>query len=120
MKALCERLGVTYHTRAQNLYAKAGNVNSAINNTSGELIVILDADHVPTSDFLSRTVPWMVKKEKVFLVQTPHFMANPDPVERNYFSAFTRMPSENDMFYGTIQKGLDYWSSSFFFVGRLR
>ncbi|ANB24954.1 UDP-forming cellulose synthase catalytic subunit [Alteromonas stellipolaris] len=114
LKALCERLGVTYHTRAQNLYAKAGNVNSAINNTFGELIVILDADHVPTSDFLSRTVPWMVKKEKVFLVQTPHFMANPDPVERNYFSAFTRMPSENDMFYGTIQKGLDYWSSSFF------
>lgn len=114
LKALCDKLGVTYHTRERNLYAKAGNVNSAIQNTSGELIVILDADHVPTSDFLSRTVPWMVKNEKVFLVQTPHFMANPDPVERNYFSAFSRMPSENDMFYGTIQKGLDYWSSSFF------
>lgn len=56
----------------------------------------------------------MLRNEKVFLVQTPHFMANPDPVERNYFSAFTRMPSENDMFYGTIQKGLDYWGSSFF------
>ncbi|MDO6568221.1 UDP-forming cellulose synthase catalytic subunit [Alteromonas sp. 1_MG-2023] len=114
LTAMCERLGITYHTREKNLYAKAGNVNSAIQNTTGELIVILDADHVPTSDFLSRTVPWMVKKDNVFLVQTPHFMANPDPVERNYFSAFTRMPSENDMFYGTIQKGLDYWSSSFF------
>jgi cellulose synthase (UDP-forming) len=114
LQRLCQRLGVTYHTREKNLNAKAGNVNSAIQNTQGELIVILDADHVPTSDFLARTVPWMIKKKKVFLVQTPHFMANPDPVERNYFSAFTRMPSENDMFYGTIQKGLDYWSSSFF------
>lgn len=114
LQTLCSRLGVTYHTRAKNEFAKAGNVNSAIQNTSSDLIVILDADHVPTSDFLDRTVPWMLKNEKVFLVQTPHFMANPDPVERNYFSAFTRMPSENDMFYGTIQKGLDYWGSSFF------
>ena len=114
LQALCERLGITYHTRAKNEFAKAGNVNSAIQNTHGDLIVILDADHVPTSDFLDRTVPWMLKNEKVFLVQTPHFMANPDPVERNYFSAFSRMPSENDMFYGTIQKGLDYWGSSFF------
>ena len=114
LQALCSRLGVTYHTREKNEFAKAGNVNSAIQNTTGDLIVILDADHVPTSDFLDRTVPWMLRNEKVFLVQTPHFMANPDPVERNYFSAFTRMPSENDMFYGTIQKGLDYWGSSFF------
>ncbi|WP_173360899.1 UDP-forming cellulose synthase catalytic subunit [Alteromonas marina] len=114
LQGLCERLDITYHTRAKNEFAKAGNVNSAIQNTTGDLIVILDADHVPTADFLDRTVPWMLKNEKVFLVQTPHFMANPDPVERNYFSAFTRMPSENDMFYGTIQKGLDYWGSSFF------
>jgi len=114
LQQLCRRLEITYHTRERNEFAKAGNVNSAIQNTHGDLIVILDADHVPTSDFLDRTVPWMLKNEKVFLVQTPHFMANPDPVERNYFSAFTRMPSENDMFYGTIQKGLDYWGSSFF------
>lgn len=111
---LADRLGVTYHTRAKNEFAKAGNLNSAFENTHGDLVVVLDADHVPTSDFLSRTVPWMVSNEKVFLVQTPHFMANPDPVERNYFNSFSKMPSENDMFYGTVQKGLDYWNSSFF------
>ncbi|MEG3766344.1 UDP-forming cellulose synthase catalytic subunit [Alteromonas sp. 14N.309.X.WAT.G.H12] len=114
MQALCQRLGIHYHTREKNEFAKAGNVNSAIQNTHGDLIAILDADHVPTTDFLDRTVPWMLKNKKVFLVQTPHFMANPDPVERNYFTAFSCMPSENDMFYGTIQKGLDYWGSSFF------
>ncbi|WP_025563234.1 UDP-forming cellulose synthase catalytic subunit [Psychromonas sp. SP041] len=114
LQALCLKLGTYYHTREKNEHAKAGNINSALENMDGELIVILDADHVPTTDFLSRTVPWMIKDEMVFLVQTPHFMANPDPVERNYFSSFTRMPSENDMFYGIIQKGLDFWSSSFF------
>ena len=114
LQKLCRRLGAQYHTRAKNLNAKAGNINSALKHCDGELTVILDADHVPTADFLSRTVPWMINDDKVFLVQSPHFMANPDPVERNYFSAFTRMPSENDMFYGEIQKGLDFWSSSFF------
>ena len=114
LSALCERLGVHYHTRKLNHHAKAGNINDALLETNGELVVILDADHVPTRDFLDHTVPWLVENEKVFLVQTPHFMANPDPVERNYFSAFSRMPSENDMFYGTIQRGLDFWSSSFF------
>lgn len=114
LMALCQELGVIYHTREKNLHAKAGNINSALKETDGDLIVILDADHVPTTDFLYHTVPWMVRDDKVFLVQTPHFMANPDAVERNYFAAFTRMPQETDMFYGTIQKGLDFWSSSFF------
>ena len=114
LSAMCERLGVHYHARKLNHHAKAGNINDALLETNGELIVVLDADHVPTMDFLDHTVPWLVENEKVFLVQTPHFMANPDPVERNYFSAFSRMPSENDMFYGTIQRGLDFWSASFF------
>lgn len=114
LQALCRSLGAEYHTRAKNEHAKAGNINSALLNMKGELVVILDADHVPTTDFLDRTVPWMIKDKDVFLVQSPHFMDNPDPIERNYFSAFTRMPSENDMFYNTIQKGLDFWSASFF------
>lgn len=114
LKALCQRVGAGYISRDKNERAKAGNVNHALGETHGDLIVILDADHVPTADFLNYTVPWMLSNPKTFLVQTPHFMANPDPVERNYFSAFTRMPSENDMFYGTIQRGLDFWNASFF------
>jgi cellulose synthase (UDP-forming) len=41
-------------------------------------------------------------------------MLNADPVERNHLNAFGNMPSEGDMFYGKIQRGLDFWSSSFF------
>ncbi len=114
LQALCERLGVNYITRARNERAKAGNVNNGLEHTDGELIVILDADHVPTTDFLDHTVPWFVRHDDVFLVQTPHFMINPDPVERNLLQSFGRMPSENDMFYQTIQRGLDFWSASFF------
>ena len=112
--ALCDRLGCTYLTRQKTSYAKAGNINAAFARTDGELLLILDADHVPTFDLLERTVPWFTRDPGVFLVQTPHFMINPDPIDRNLLSAFRRMPAENEMFYVTIQRGLDFWDSSFF------
>ena len=114
LQALCARLGTHYLTRPRNERAKAGNINHALQFVSGDLVVILDADHVPTVDFLDHTVPWFVRHDDVFLVQTPHFMINPDPVDRNLLQSFSRMPSENDMFYQTIQRGLDFWSASFF------
>ena len=46
-------------------------------------------------------------------MQTPHFFVNPDPIEKN-LGTFAQMPSENEMFYGTIQQGLDKWNASFF------
>lgn len=114
LQALCRQVGANYITRARNLHAKAGNLNNALPHTSGELLVILDADHVPALDFLDRTVPWFLRDAGVFLVQTPHFMVNPDPIDRNLLQSFRRMPAENDMFYRTIQRGLDFWSGSFF------
>ncbi len=114
LKALCRRLGASYLTRARNLHAKAGNINSALmEHTSGELILILDTDHVPTTDILKNTVGWHLRDPKMFLVQTPHFFLNPDPIERN-LGTWDSMPSENEMFYRVIQKGLDFWGASFF------
>ncbi len=83
LSALAERLGCVYLTRSRNLHAKAGNINNGLEHSSGELIVVFDADHAPTSDFLQNTVGWFLKDPKMFLVQTPHFFINPDPVEKN-------------------------------------
>jgi cellulose synthase (UDP-forming) len=113
LKAMCNELGAHYITRARNLSAKAGNINSALQQTHGDLIVIFDADHVPTVDFLERTVGSFVQNPRLFLVQTPHFFINPDPVEHN-LQIFGQIPSENEMFYAVIQHGLDFWESSFF------
>ena len=114
LQALCARLGVHYHTRPRNEHAKAGNINHALAEIDGDLIAVFDADHIPTIDFLDRTVPWMVLDGKVFLVQTPHFIISPDPIDRNMLSSFRRMPAENDMFYHTEQKGLDFWDAAYF------
>ncbi|KQT64009.1 MULTISPECIES: UDP-forming cellulose synthase catalytic subunit [unclassified Aureimonas] len=113
LQALCRTLGVTYLTRARNEHAKAGNLNNGLANSSSELVVVFDADHAPAREFLRETVGHFRDDEKLFLVQTPHFFSNPDPLERN-LSTFDKMPSENEMFYSSIQKGLDKWNATFF------
>ncbi len=113
LRALCERLGVHYLTREKNDHAKAGNINEALKSVHGELILMLDADHVPTVDILEKTVGLFVRDEKLFLVQTPHFFISPDPIEKN-LQVFDRMPAENEMFYSVIQHGLDFWNGAFF------
>lgn len=113
LQKLCSELGVVYVTRARNESAKAGNLNSALQNLSGELFLVLDADHVPSRDFLIRTVGYFVENPRLFLVQTPHFFINRDPIERNIGLPET-CPSENEMFYTTIHRGLDRLGGAFF------
>jgi len=113
LQRLCAEVGATYVTRPKNRGAKAGNLNEAFQKTDGDLVVIFDADHVPTTDFLEKTVGQFIRDPKLFLVQTPHFFTNPDPIERN-LDTFHQMPSENEMFYRAIQRGLDFWNSAFF------
>lgn len=113
LQVLCARLGCHYLTREFNEHAKAGNINAALRRTDGELILVLDADHVPTEDLLERTVGHFGQDPKLFMVQSPHFFINPDPLERN-LDTFGRMPSENEMFYQVGQRGLDSWNASFF------
>ncbi len=113
LRNLAERHGGIYLTRARNEHAKAGNINAALTRTQGDLIAIFDADHVPTVDFLEKTVGFFQRDDKLFLVQTPHFFINPDPLEKN-LGTFGKMPPENEMFYSAVQKGLDFWNAAFF------
>ncbi|QQD71679.1 UDP-forming cellulose synthase catalytic subunit [Acidithiobacillus ferrivorans] len=113
LQELCLKLGIAYHTRVHNDHAKAGNINAALNNLSGELMVILDADHVPTRDFLTKTVGFFLQDKKCFLVQTPHSFINADPIEKN-LGIFHDSPPETELFHNVIQTGLDGWNASFF------
>ncbi len=113
LQEVAQKVGATYLTRPQNIGAKAGNLNEALARSKGELVLVLDCDHIPTRDFLKNTVGWFLRDPKMFLVQTPHSFYNPDPIERN-MNTFGRAPGENQMFYQHIQKGHDFWESSFF------
>lgn len=113
LKAIAKQFGATYLTRSLNEHAKAGNLNHALQYTSGELLVILDCDHVPAEDFVEQTVGFFLADPKLFLLQTPHNFVNADPVERN-LSTYQTSPSENELFYGVMQPGMDAWGSTFF------
>ena len=113
LQALCAHLGAIYLTRKRNEHAKAGNMNNALGHVKGDIIVVFDADHAPFRAFLRETVGYFAKDPKTFLVQTPHVFLNPDPIEKN-LRTFHEMPSENEMFYGVTQRGLDKWDGSFF------
>lgn len=113
LQKLCTDLGVRYLTRDRNEHAKAGNLNNGMSHSDGDLVAVFDADHAPARDFLLETVGYFEDDPRLFLVQTPHFFLNPDPLERN-LRTFEKMPSENEMFYGIIQRGLDKWNAAFF------
>lgn len=113
LKAFCKRHGVNYVTRELNIHAKSGNMNNAMQHSKGDLILVLDADHVPTRNILKDMAGYFLHDEKLAFVQSPHFFVNPDPVERN-LSLHGIMPSENDMFYKKVQCGLDLWNASLF------
>ncbi|MDB9526182.1 glycosyltransferase [Oscillatoria sp. CS-180] len=105
IKALAKELGCEYITRPDNRHAKAGNLNHAIPQTQGELLVLFDADFVPTRNFLTRTIGFF-QDPKVALVQTPQSFYNPDPIARNLGLEDVLTPEE-EVFYRQIQRVRD-------------
>jgi cellulose synthase (UDP-forming) len=101
VKALAAELGCEYLTRPDNKHAKAGNLNHAIAKTNGELIVVFDADFVPTKNFLNRTIGFF-QNRRIALVQTPQSFYNADPIARNLGLEDVVTPEE-EVFYRQIQ-----------------
>jgi cellulose synthase (UDP-forming) len=110
MRAMAESLGAGYIVRSQDWkgrarHAKAGNLNNALMQTSGELLLVLDADQVPLPAILDRVVGYF-DDDRVAFVQTPQWFYNVpsgDP-----------FGSEAPLFYGPIQEGKDGWNAAFF------
>lgn len=107
MAALAEAMGARYLTRPDNRHAKAGNINHALAHTAGELILVLDADHVPLPEILDATVGYF-DDPGVALVQTPHEFYNRDSVQHT-----TPFRHEQSLFYRVVAPGKDRWNSMF-------
>ncbi len=101
IKLLAKELGCEYISRPDNSYAKAGNLNHATALTNAELIVVFDADFIPTKNFLTRTVGFFQNPE-IALVQTPQSFYNHDPLARN-LGLENLLTSEEEVFYRQIE-----------------
>lgn len=72
---VCDEEGVGYLRREGRAHAKAGNVNAALASTTGEYVVIFDADHVPEPNFLIEVLPHFQDPDVAF-VQSPQYYIN--------------------------------------------
>ncbi len=111
MEDLAQTAGARYLTRPDNSHAKAGNINAALPRTEGELVLMLDADHVPMPDALDALVGYF-DDEKVALVQSPHDFFNHDSVQHYVVGRH-----EQSLFYRVVCPGKDrhgaaYWCGS--------
>lgn len=113
MRALASELGCQYLTRADNLHAKAGNLNHALAHSQGEVIAVFDADHAPRRDFLVRTLGYFDDSSVAF-VQTPQDYYNLDSYQHRKPPRSREVWTEQALFFRVIQRGKDCWNAAFF------
>lgn len=78
MAAVAAQEGVNYITRGDNIGFKAGNLRNAMTETSGDFILICDADMIPFPTFLEETLGYF-RDPKVAWVQTPQWFYDVPP-----------------------------------------
>ena len=110
MEAMAAEVGIGYITRSADWkdrprHAKAGNLNNALFQTTGEFLLILDADQVPDPAIVRHALGWF-DDPKVALVQTPQWFKNVPDADP--------LGSQAPLFYGPIQQGKDGWNAAFF------
>ena len=69
LKGFCEENNIKHVTRNNRIDAKAGNINNALKQATGDICLILDPDHVPFDNFLEEIVPYF-EDETIGFVQT--------------------------------------------------
>jgi cellulose synthase (UDP-forming) len=113
---LAQRLGAGYLTRADNTYAKAGNLNAGLRHALGlaeppDAIAVIDADFVATPMLLRRAAA-LFYADDVAVVQTPQFFFNPDPIQLN-LGAAKLVPDEQRFFFNTLLPSKDAHGTAF-------
>jgi cellulose synthase (UDP-forming) len=102
---LALELNCNYIARQDRQHAKAGNLNNALRQTQAELVTVFDADFIPCTNFLTRTVGWF-QNQQIALVQTPQSFYNADPIAHNLGLENIVTPDE-ELFYRHIQPAKD-------------
>ncbi len=107
MEELARRYRAGYLIRKDNRGAKAGNLNEAMKRTNGDFVLILDADHVPSPEFLERTMG-AFSDPNIGFVQTPQVYAN-----RGLNRVAAGAHDQQGLFYGPILRGKNSTGSVF-------
>jgi cellulose synthase (UDP-forming) len=109
VREMARQYGCEYIARPVHQHAKAGNINYALERSSGEFIVMLDADMVPQPEYLDRTLGYF-EDEKLALIQLPQEFYNQDSIQH---AANKTAWHEQSLFFRVIQPGKNHTNSAF-------
>lgn len=97
VRELAESYGAVWSVRDEHTHAKAGNINYCLeHHARGEYFAVLDADMIPKSSFLEKTMGYFSDPDMA-LVQAPQVFYNPDPFQSN-LQLYQAIPNEQDFF----------------------
>jgi cellulose synthase (UDP-forming) len=105
LRAACTHLGVVHVTRQLKTNAKAGNINNALRQATGELCVVLDPDHEVTPDFLDQVVSYF-DDPNVGYVQVVQAYGN----QKESFIALAAA-EQTYHFYGPLMMGMNHYNT---------
>lgn len=100
-EALCRRLDVTRIRSDTVPGAKGGAINNALRHSTGEIVLILDPDHVPHPEFLDHSVAPFVEDPRMGFVQVVQGYYNQD---ESFVAAAAAEQTYG--YYGPIQIGM--------------
>ena len=113
MRSLAEEMGCNYITRNNNIGFKAGNMRNAMEQTSGDFIVICDADTRPFPTILEQTLGYF-RDPDVAWVQTPQWFFDlpegkrlPDKLANKFGDRGTKLGRAVEKIFGEIKVGED-------------
>ena len=109
---LCYKLGINYLSRPDNLNAKAGNINHALDYLHGDFALLLDADFLVAPFAIEKLIAPM-SDAQVAVVQSPHDFYNPDPIQRS-LGLESLSPTDQMHFFNDTLRARDNGSAAFF------
>jgi len=117
MQKVAEEEGVNYITRPTNIGFKAGNLRNAMELTSGDFLVICDADTRPFPTILENTLGYF-RDPDVAWVQTPQWFFDipegrslPRVLHKKFGEAGTRLGALIERWVGPVKVGADPFGS---------
>jgi len=98
---LSEKYKINYLTSDDKFDTKAGDINNALTNSSGEFILLLDADMIPKRNIIKKMIGFFNDKTMGF-VQSPKVFYNLDTFQYN-LNFKDSIPNEQDFFMRSIE-----------------
>jgi cellulose synthase (UDP-forming) len=109
VKTMASSFGFRYLVRPNRGWMKkAGNLRHAFSKSSGDFVLLLDADFAPRVDMLAQTLPYFSSDPALGIVQTPQYFRT-----RGKMSWIERgAGAVQELFYRLIQVSLDRYGGA--------